>query len=71
MQEEQDKFKKVPLSTKELSLKNIVSQAQAFQTASNAENQKRRLGKYQIQALLGRPSLSMKVEPFVEKLRKI
>lgn len=71
MQEEQDKFKKVSLSTKELSLKNIVSQAQALQTANNAENQKRRLSKYQIQALLGRRSLSMKVEPFVEKLRKI
>lgn len=71
MQEEQDKFKKVSLSTKELSLKNIVSQAQALQTANNAENQKRRLSKYQTQALLGRRSLSMKVEPFVEKLRKI
>lgn len=71
MQEEQDKFKKVSLSTKELSLKNIVSQAQALQTANNAENQKRRLSRYQIQTLLGRRSLSMKVEPFVEKLRKI
>lgn len=71
MQEEQDKFKKVSVSTKELSLKNIVSQAQALQTANNAENQKRHLSKYQIQALLGRRSLSMKVEPFVEKLRKI